>query len=186
MTRRDLPNFITLFRILLVAPFAWALLRGEYGLALALFVLAGISDGLDGWLARRYGWRSALGAVLDPLADKLLLVTAYLVLGWLGFLPLTLVIVVLARDVIIISGAAAYRILFGHLDMAPSFISKLNTVLQVTLVVGAMVSTGLGWLPTWLVDMLVATVFASTVLSGAHYVTVWSARAWRESQRKTP
>ncbi|MGE0081108.1 MAG: CDP-alcohol phosphatidyltransferase family protein [Thiohalomonadaceae bacterium] len=186
MTRRDLPNFITVIRILLVAPFAWALQHGEYGLALSLFVVAGTSDGIDGWLARHYGWHSTLGAVLDPLADKLLLVTAYLGLGLLGFLPMALVIAVLARDVIIVSGAVAYRLWFGHLEMAPSLISKLNTLLQVALAVVAIASRGLDWLPAWSADVLVAAVFASTVLSGAHYVVVWSARAWRESRRKTP
>lgn len=186
MTRRDLPNLITALRILLVAPFAWALLNGVYGFALFLFALAGASDGLDGYLARHYGWHSALGAVLDPLADKLLLVTAYLALGALTFVPVTLVVAVLARDVIIVAGAGAYRLWFGHLEVAPSLISKLNTALQVALAVVAIASYGLDWLPAWSADVLVVAVFASTLLSGAHYVVIWSVRAWRESGRKAP
>jgi cardiolipin synthase len=186
VTRRDLPNLITILRILLVAPLAWALLNGEFGWALLLFALAGASDGIDGFLARHYGWQSPLGALLDPLADKLLLVTVYLALGALGFVPLMLVIAVFTRDLVIVTGAAVYRLCIGPVEMAPSLISKLNTVLQIALAVVAMVSAGLGWLPVWSTDLLVGAVYASTLLSGLHYIGVWSRRAWNESRRKHP
>jgi len=185
VTRRDLPNLITGLRILLVAPLAWALLSGHFAAALTLFVLAGASDGIDGYLARRFGWQSRLGALLDPLADKLLLVATYLALGWLGFLPPSLVALVLGRDLVIVAGAVAYRLRFGRLDLAPSLLSKFNTVLQIALALVAILSTGLGWLPGWSTELLVVAVFASTLLSGLHYVGVWSGRAWRESRRNT-
>jgi cardiolipin synthase len=185
VTRRDLPNLITGLRILLVAPLVWALLNGQYAAALVLFVLAGASDGIDGYLARHYGWHSRLGALLDPLADKLLLVSTYLALGWLGFLPLWLVALVLGRDLVIVVGAVAYHLRFGRLDLAPSLLSKFNTILQIALALTAMLSVGLGWLPGWSAELLIAAVFASTALSGLHYVAVWSRRAWRESRRNT-
>lgn len=185
MTRRDLPNLITGLRILLVAPLVWALLNGQFAAALVLFVLAGASDGIDGYLARHYGWQSRLGALLDPLADKLLLVATYLALGALGFLPLWLVALVLGRDLVIVAGAVAYHLRFGRLDLAPSLVSKFNTILQIALALAAILSVGVGWLPVWSIDVLIAAVFASTVLSGLHYVAVWSRRAWRESRRNT-
>jgi len=183
VTRRDLPNLITLLRILLVAPLIWALLDGAYGTALALFLVAAGSDGLDGFLARHFGWQSQLGAMLDPVADKLLLVALYVSLGVIGFTPWWLVLAVVARDLLIMGGALAYRLLVGRLDMAPTLLSKLNTVLQLTLVLVAILARGLGWLPHWSADLLIYAVAASTVLSGIHYVATWSRRAWQETHQ---
>src|SRR3990172_3309285 len=105
MGLKDIPNIISLLRMALVPPVVILLLNGYYGWALLVFVSAGLSDGLDGYLAKRFGWRSRLGAILDPLADKLLLVASYLTLGWLGQLPLWLVAVVVGRDIVIVAGA---------------------------------------------------------------------------------
>ena len=105
MKRSDIPNLITVMRIVLVVPVSWSLLRQEFGLALALFFVAGVSDGLDGFLAKHYGWSSRLGALLDPLADKALLVACYASLAWIGLLPVWLLVLVVARDVVIVAGA---------------------------------------------------------------------------------
>jgi cardiolipin synthase len=181
---RHLPNFVTLVRILLVAPLAWALLNEFYGLGLALFVIASASDALDGFLARHFGWTTPLGAILDPIADKLLLVTVYVTLGMSGFLPGWLVIVVVVRDVVIVSGALAYRALTGRFRMEPTFLSKLNTVLQLALALTAIAARGLQWLPPWSADLFVFAVLASTILSGLHYVGVWSRRAWQHKDSR--
>jgi cardiolipin synthase len=183
VTRRDLPNAITLLRILSVAPLVWALLDDAFGVALALFLLASASDGLDGFLARRYGWQSQLGAILDPIADKALLVALYLALGLDGFLPWWLVLAVIGRDLVILGGALAYRLVIGRFDIAPTFLSKLNTVLQFSLALVVILARGLGWLPPWSADLLVYAVLASTLLSGIHYVVIWSRRTWQEKHR---
>jgi cardiolipin synthase len=180
---RDIPNLICVLRILLVIPIVALLLRGEFAPVLLLFALAGASDGLDGFLARRYDWRSQLGAILDPLADKLLMVCTYATLGWMGLLPLWLVLIVLGRDVVIIAGALAYHRLCGGIEMAPSRISKANTLFQILLVLLVMV-TPLGVvLPGWLPDSLIAVVAWSTLLSGGNYVWEWSRRAQRCHQK---
>jgi len=176
VTRRDIPNLITAARIILVWPMVFALLDGRFGAALGLFALAGLSDGIDGFLARRFGWFSRLGAVLDPLADKLLVISAYLALGWESLIPLWLVAAVIVRDAVIVGGAAAYRLLFGHLEMEPTVTSKFNTFLQISLVVAVMLAQ-LAVVPGWVANTFVYAVLASTVLSGLHYVVVWGRRA---------
>lgn len=181
---RQLPNLITVLRILLVAPLAVAVLEGSYGTALLLFTVAGLSDGVDGFLAKRFGWESRLGAVLDPLADKLLLVVCYVLLGLKAALPIWLVAVVLLRDLVIVIGGIAYHLHVGYVQMAPTVISKLNTVLQVALVVIVMFSLWRAPLVPDLRDPLIYTVFASTVLSGLNYVWVWGRRAYLNAREE--
>ena len=108
MAWRYLPNVITGIRVLLVMPLVYALLTHHFVLALVLFAVAGVSDGVDGFLARRFNWYTQLGAMLDPLADKLLLVSTYLCLAWLGFFPVWFVALVVGRDLIIFCGAISY------------------------------------------------------------------------------
>jgi len=104
---RNLPNLISAARIVLVAPVVWYILQEEYSLALLLFVIAGVSDGIDGYLAKRFHWQSRLGSILDPIADKLLIVSSYAAVTWMELIPLWLWLCVLARDVIIVSGSLA-------------------------------------------------------------------------------
>ncbi|MGD8407117.1 MAG: CDP-alcohol phosphatidyltransferase family protein [Thiohalophilus sp.] len=179
MNLRQLPNLISILRILLVLPVVWALLRGDYRTALVLFMIAGLSDGLDGYLARRYGWITRLGGLLDPLGDKLLMVCGYLTLGWIEALPGWLVGTVIARDGIIVGGTLAYRWLIGTVKTEPLLISKINTGLQIVLVLLVILSlAGLLELPL-LVKGLMYLVFVTTVMSGIAYVTLWSFRAWQ-------
>ena len=177
MTRRDIPNLISIFRILLVWPVVIALLNDDYGLALLLFAIAGISDGIDGFLARYNGWVSRLGAILDPLADKLLMTSVYIVLAWLGHFPWWLTVLVIGRDVLIIGGGLVYHHLIGQFEMQPALVSKLNTVFQISLVLVMLFSLWAQNIPTWLVDSLMVTVIASTLLSGLNYVWVWGRQA---------
>jgi len=131
---RDIPNIISIIRILLVLPFVVLILRQEFTWALVLFFVAGVSDGIDGYLAKHNNWTSRLGSILDPLADKLLLVSSFITLGWLNILPVWLVAAVLLRDLAIISGGLAYHVLVGRYEMEPTIVSKLNTFFQIMLV----------------------------------------------------
>lgn len=169
-----LPNIITSLRIALALPIVWSLWQGHYPLVLLLLFMAGISDGLDGWLARRYGWQSAFGAYLDPLADKILMVATYFTVALTGLLPWWLVVVVVMRDLVIVTGAISYRGVTKHLEMQPLFISKVNTFMQIVLVLSVIINAGVYDLPTLLLSVLIGIVLVTTVSSGIAYVWLWS------------
>jgi cardiolipin synthase len=123
-----LPNLITALRLLLVPAVVVALARGQFGLATALFVVAGISDGIDGWLARRFGWSSPVGAMLDAVADKLLIVATVVALVMLGRLPLWLTLLLLLRDTLMLVGISLYHRILGGVEIAPLFLGKLHVL----------------------------------------------------------
>ncbi|KGI77223.1 CDP-alcohol phosphatidyltransferase family protein [Oleiagrimonas soli] len=176
---RHLPNLISSLRIVLVVPVAWLMLEHRYGSALWLALVAGSSDALDGWLARRFGWRSRLGAFLDPAADKLLLMTSYLVLALMAQLPWWLALLVLGRDLVILGGALGYRLLIGPFTAKPSRIAKFCTMLQIVYVLLVLLrSSALPALHLQPMQWLVAVL---TVASGLDYVLRWAARARREA-----
>lgn len=177
MSLRQLPNLICLARIGLVIPVAWSLTEGEFVRTLWLFAIAAASDGLDGFLAKRFGWTTELGRVLDPLADKLLLVTVFIVLAVTGHTPLWLTVIVVARDVVIAAGALAFKWLFGPVRGHPTVISKINTGVQLLYVLALVAHLGLGAPPTAWVLALGATVFVTTMVSGIDYVITYSRRA---------
>lgn len=177
MNWSQLPNLISVGRIVLVGPVAWSLVEQRYGLTLVLFTLAGISDALDGFLAKQFGWTSRLGSLLDPLADKLLLVTVFVQLAWAGLLPVWLVVLALLREVVILGGALAYRLRIGPFEGEPTFPSKVNTFLQIALVIAVLVDLGLSPLPGALREGLEVAVAVTVVVSGAQYVWLWSGRA---------
>ena len=181
---RHLPNLITGLRILLVAPFLWALLEERYSTALLLFIIAGVSDALDGFLAKYFGWTSELGGLLDPIADKLLLMGAILALGWLNELPGWLVALVILRDLLIVGGAVSYHLLIERFEAAPLMISKLNTLVQLILVCAVIVHYGMIPLPNILLTGLIVLTALTTVWSGAAYIWQWSQRA-RSRRRST-
>ncbi len=180
--REQIPNIITVIRILSIAPICWLLWRESYEWALGLLVLAGLSDALDGFLARRYGWLTRLGAMLDPVADKLFVVAVFLVFGLKGDLPWWLIALVMGRDVLIVLGAIAYRLFTGRLDMRPLIISKLNTGLQIFLLATTLLHVALYPLPAWFNTGLQWSVAVTTVLSGAAYVLLWSRYALRKGE----
>jgi cardiolipin synthase len=177
-----LPNAICVARMLLVVPILWALARGEYVLTLWLFALAGISDGLDGFLARRYGWRTRLGSLLDPLADKLLLVCVFLAVTLLGLVPAWLTMFVIGRDLIILAGALAYARVTGQLQGEPTAASKLNTLLQIVFIFAVIAEAAYALPARGIVVALGACVFVTTVVSGIDYVWTWGQRALRTSR----
>ncbi len=148
-----------------------------WGNAFLLMFVAGVSDGLDGFLARAFNWRSRLGAILDPLADKALLVFVFLMLAHKGVIPLWLALLVVFRDVIILLGATTYRWLFKELTIAPLLISKVNTAAQILFVLAIMYHLAIESLPTFIVNGLQILVAATTMISGIAYVIIWSRNA---------
>jgi cardiolipin synthase (CMP-forming) len=175
---RHLPNLICLIRIALVWPIVSAMRSGAYLPALALFIAAAVSDGLDGYLAKRFGWTSELGKVLDPLADKLLLVTVFVWGAWLALVPWWLTAAVVARDVMIGLGALTYRLWFGPLCGRPTVISKINTAAQLFYLMLVLLHAACGLPPHELLDALALLTCAATLLSGVHYTLVFTRRAW--------
>ncbi len=181
MTLRWLPNAICVFRVLLVGPVVVVLLREQYLAALILIAIAGFSDALDGLLARAFDWRTPLGSILDPAADKLLVVSVYLTLTYQGLVPLGLTALVVARDVVIVSGAATYQLLIAPVRGEPTFISKLNTACQLSFVLFILTGAAFQWPPQLVLVALGAAVTFTSITSGLNYVVGWSKRAWRNS-----
>ena len=178
----QLPNLLTLLRIAASPVLVLLLEQHYYDLAFLLFILAGITDGLDGYIAKRFNFESRLGAILDPLADKLLLISAFVMLTLVDELPFWLLIVVVFRDLLIISGYLVLIVLYGSVPMNPTRISKLNTVTQLTLVT-CVIFNAAGWLPlSLLVQALMYIVLLTTIASGAHYVWVWGIKQDFENQ----
>lgn len=174
------PNLLTIFRMVLIPVFVSLLFYQRFVLALAIFVLAGVTDGLDGLLARRFDQKSQLGTILDPIADKMMMVTSFVVLSMRSVFPQPLpshlpipfwvTIAVISRDVFIVVGAASINIVTGFRGFRPSLLGKINTTVQIVaigaIIFAASVPYGTGYyLPT-----IYTTVFAFSMLSGVHYV----------------
>ena len=174
---RHLPNIICVLRIVLVWPIAAALVAHEYLTALALFFVAGLSDGVDGFLAKRFNWTSNLGKFLDPLADKVLLVTVYVEAAWLYLAPWWLTAAVVARDVLIGLGAVVFRLWFGPLRGRPTISSKINTLMQLIYLATLLLCAALDFPPREILDALAVIVFATTVFSGLSYMAIFTRRA---------
>lgn len=177
MTPAAIPNIITTLRLFLAIPLIWLLWQQRYQEALWVMIIAGLSDGVDGYIARRYNWLSRLGAILDPLSDKVLLVSCFLTLGLLGDLPMWLVMIVIVRDIVIVAGGAAFHLLFGRFDMEPTLISKTNTLFQITLLVAVVMAGADFSMPSYLIESLILVVLFTTLYSGVNYVWVWGRRA---------
>jgi cardiolipin synthase len=174
---RHLPNVISAIRILLVAPIAVALANHQLVTTIALFGVAGLSDAADGFLAKRFGWQSELGAVLDPAADKLLLATVFITLAYLKLVPWWLMAAAVARDAIIVAGALLYKCLIGPLNIRPSIVSKFNTLCQAAFIMAVVGREEFSVPPAWVVTALGAMVFATVAVSGIDYVLIYSRRA---------
>ncbi len=174
---RHLPNLICLARVLLLWPILTALAHQAYGTAAVCFAIAGVSDLLDGWLAKRFGWSSELGKWLDPAADKILLVTVFVVAAWAGLVPRWLTAVVVARDVMIALGALSYFAWLGNLEGRPTFASKLNTLVQMAYLLGVLMYKAIGFPPVQLLLLGTMVTLATSLLSGLGYVIEYSRRA---------
>lgn len=180
-----IPNIISVFRILLIAPIIILLHRQSWMNAFVLILIAGISDALDGFLARVFSWQSRLGSILDPLADKALLIFVFVSLAYQGIIPVWLAVLVVARDSVILVGAIMLQWLTGHLEMSPLFISKLNTALQILFVLVIMYHLAFSALPAQYIETLQIAVAAITAMSGVAYVVIWSGFAKKVLADKT-
>ena len=183
MSLRWLPNAISLMRIVLVVPILMYIVDGRYGLALILFFVAGFSDGIDGFLAKRFDWHTRIGALLDPIADKLLVGGTFITLVFTGLIPVWLAVLVIFRDVVIVGGATAYNFLVRPVEGEPTRISKLNTALQLLFVVFTLSQAGFDWPDQIAVTVIGAGVLVTVVISGIDYVWSW-ARLAREGEQQ--
>jgi cardiolipin synthase len=175
---RHLPNAITLVRAALVVPLVWTIAQHAFDAALIIVAIAGASDALDGFLAKRYGWQSWLGGVLDPIADKLVLIACFVSLCLAHVLPGWLMWLVVGRDLVIASGATAYHFLIGRVIPLPSILSKITTCIQIVCVLALLVNLSSVFdLPPALIDLSFALTALATLASGVHYVFVWSRKA---------
>lgn len=181
-----IPNLITLLRFFLVPAVIYAMLEGRMGWALAGFVVAGVSDGIDGFIARQFNQRSELGAYLDPMADKLLLVSVFVVLGLMGELPLWLVIAVVSRDALIVTAVLLSTVMGNPVEMKPILVSKANTAVQIVL--AALVLSELAFaqhfwdLRAWLVILSGLL----TAASAAAYLVAWLRHMNGNGESETP
>jgi cardiolipin synthase len=177
MSLRYLPNLQCVLRLLLVYPVARAILDERYGVVLTLFAIAAFTDGLDGLLAKRFGWTSEVGKHLDPAADKLLLTTVFVCLSVADLVPWWLTAIVLLRDVVIVAGAGIYRVLFGPVRGDPTLQSKLNTFCQILFCLAVVNAAAFDWPPEPVLMAVGALVFITTAVSGLDYVLIYSRRA---------
>ncbi|GAB5463512.1 CDP-alcohol phosphatidyltransferase family protein [Hoeflea alexandrii] len=168
-----LPNFITIARFIMVPLIILAMINGEMLAAFLLFMLAGISDGLDGLIARHFNQRSELGSWLDPVADKFLLVSVFIMLGWLGELPSWLVIFAVSRDALIIGAVVLSSLLDNPVEMRPLLVSKANTMVQIVLLILVLADlAGLAELDV-IVRWMIYAVAGLTIASASAYLVTW-------------
>jgi cardiolipin synthase len=190
-----LPNLLTVFRMVLVPIFVTLLFYQRFVLALVVFVVAGITDGLDGLLARRFDQRSQLGTVLDPIADKLMLVTAFVVLSMRSVfpqpvpshlpIPFWVTVAVISRDVFIVVGAAAINVMTGFRGFRPSWLGKINTTVQIVAVGIIMLAASVPYGTGYYLPTLYVLVFTLTILSGAHYI-FFASKLLNEERQQPP
>src|SRR5918993_5459541 len=177
------PNLLTVFRMVLIPVFVSLLFYQNFVLALAVFILAGITDGIDGFLARRFNQKSQLGTILDPIADKLLLVTSFITLSLASIVgrgdhlpvPFWVTAAVISRDVFIVVGAAAINIVTGFRGFRPSLLGKANTVVQITAIVIILLAALLPVLRGYVLPTTYTVVFLFALVSGVHYA-FWVSR----------
>jgi cardiolipin synthase len=174
---RHLPNLICVLRIALIWPILASIAASNYQLTLLLFFIAAASDGLDGFLAKRFHWTSELGKYLDPIADKLLLICVFLLLTWYGLIPRWLTSIAVGRDVLIGLGAIVYRIFWGELRGKPMVSSKINTLLQLLYVLAVIAQQAFGAPGTNVLEALALLTLLSLCISGFVYVREFTQRA---------
>lgn len=180
-----IPNAITIGRILAMIPLVWFMLEKQYEYAFYIAIAAGFSDMLDGFLAKTYGWEGWLGGVLDPLADKFMMLCCFLVFAVQGLIPNWLLILVLARDVIIVLGATFYHFTIVKVKTPkPSMLSKVNTALQILLIVVMLAHMSVYQFDPLVLKYLIYLVTFFTIASGLHYVYYWGNKAMIETKEK--
>jgi cardiolipin synthase (CMP-forming) len=182
MILRYIPNALTLIRLALITPFVVSLYQQEYVSAFYIFILAGFTDGLDGWLARSFKWQSLFGSFTDPLADKLLIAASFISLALIGLLPWWLVILVFLRDLTISFGVVAwYWFLQRKLDFKPTYLSKINTFLQLVLLTVCLFELAFFKFSLHLIDILIILTTITTTSTYIDYVWTWGKKAYLDA-----
>lgn len=178
---KQIPNALTTLRLLLAAPICWLILEQNYAVVLWLAALAGLSDGVDGWIARKFDATSRYGGIVDPLADKILLGCVYISLAMVNVLPWWVAVIVVLRDLVIVTGALAYHWRFGAYEAMPSLWGKLSTLVQIVFAVSVLFGQVQHLIPaSWLLLgqwLLIVLAF----ISGGHYVYIWTLKAMASS-----
>lgn len=169
----QLPNILTSIRIILTVPIVFALLNGDYFTTTILFLIAGLTDGLDGFIAKKFNCSTRLGSILDPAADKILLTAVFFTMFITHLIPLWLLVIIFIRDLMIVTGAIGFFIGSDEkVQLQPSNISKINTALQIFLVLYIVVAQLYLPLQHWLIELFTITA-TTTFLSGADYTWLW-------------
>ena len=189
------PNMLTVFRMVLIPVFVTLLFYQRFLWALGVFVIAGLTDGLDGLLARRFAQESQLGTILDPIADKLMLVSAFIVLSMRSVFPQPLpshlpvpfwvTVAVISRDVFIIVGAAAINVMTGFRGFRPSWLGKLNTAIQIGGIAAIMFAASVPHYHGYYLPTVYAAVFTMAILSGLHYI-FFASKLMNEDRKQPP
>ena len=177
---KQLPNSLTFLRLLLAVPIGLLILREQFELALWLGALAGLTDALDGYLARKLDAYSRLGAILDPIADKTMVTSIFTSLAAIGILPWYLAITVVARDLIIVCGAGLYHLLIGRFEFAPTLLSKANLTVQIVFCVLVLAQLVFAFPPDVVMQAGQTLVLFLAVASGSQYVYLWTLKAMRQ------
>jgi len=171
-----IPNIISIFRILLILPVLLLIFRSQYQWALFLFLVAGLSDALDGYLAKHFGWRTRVGALLDPVADKLLIAGSYIALAWLNLIPFWLATIVVSRDLIIAIGVFIYSFIIEPFEGEATRISKINTFLELLFVLVILCSIAFDWPANSVITVIGSAVLVTVFISGIDYIISWIRR----------
>jgi len=178
MRWKYLPNMITLMRILLIGPTCYCIAQHHFLHAFSFLILAGISDGLDGFLARRFSWQTRLGSILDPAADKLMIISCFSTLAYIKAIPLWLLWIILLKDIVIVSGALIYHYWIAPYEFSAILLSKINTFLQIFFVLVAVAKLQFDQLPNSIVYGLMYGMMFTTLGSMLNYIWVWSLKAY--------
>lgn len=184
ITWRYLPNMMTGLRLVLVLPILYTIWVGYYSMAFYLFLIAAVTDAVDGRLARYYDWTSQLGAFLDPLADKCLLVSTFLLLGYLAQLPWWVVSVGIGRDVFIVAGIFIYRTWIGPIFYESILMSKINTVVQLWVILLILFHLGFHNIPDNFLYAINSIMVITSIMSFIQYAWLWGKRAWQHVNQK--
>jgi cardiolipin synthase (CMP-forming) len=179
-----IPNLLTVTRLVLVPVTGYFLSTGAYGVALIVFLIAALTDLIDGFIARRFKLTSALGATLDPIADKLNMLVATVLLAWEALLPMYLAIAIVLRDSVIVAGALAYRFTLGHVEITPTMLSKVNTFLEFAVLLLVMASAARWIEDNALLPVAFVIVFSTVIASGIQYIWVWGWKAVHDKASK--
>lgn len=181
---KQLPNAITTIRLILAIPICYFIIREEFELVLGIAVIGGASDLVDGWWARMLGAQSRYGSVVDPISDKALLIGTYVSLALVDAIPMTVAVLVVARDLVIVAGALAYHLLIGRYDMAPSLWGKVSTLVQIAFALMVLTQQVYPIFPRFFFEFGVLLVLGLAFISGGNYVVVWGRKAWDEYHRR--